>query len=118
MVMFWRIIILVRSWNFKDGGCFKVLFLAKNQRTQRIFFKSYDELQFVKKQQNYTFIVNFRCQKSINFFQSFSFLFKNINLGDHFIVKIFFLNSIFEPFYFLKLCQIFDELTFLVGSFF
>ena len=40
--------------------------------------------------------------------------FKNINLGDHFLV-IFFLDAIFEPFYFLKLRLIFDELTFLVG---
>ena len=32
-------------------------------------------------------------------------------------VIFFFLNSIFEPLYFLKLCLIFDELTFLVGIF-
>ena len=40
---------------------------------------------------------------------------KNINLGDHFIVKTFFLDSIFDPLCFLKLCPIFDELTFLIG---
>ena len=34
------------------------------------------------------------------------------------MVKTFFLGSIFEPFYFLKLCPIFDELTFLIGIFF
>ena len=27
---------------------------------------------------------------------------KNINLGDHFLLKTFFLDSIFEPLYFLK----------------
>ena len=42
---------------------------------------------------------------------------KNINLGDHFLLKTFFLDSIFEPLYFLELCPIFDELTFLVGIF-
>ena len=41
-------------------------------------------------------------------------LFNNVNFGDHF-VKTFFPDSIFEPLYFLKLCPIFDELTFLVG---
>ena len=49
----------------------------------------------------------------------FYLTFKNINLGDRFLLKTFFLDSIFEPPYFLKLCPIFDELSFLVGfSFF
>ena len=39
---------------------------------------------------------------------------KNINLGDHyFFQKI--INSIFEPFYFLKVRPIFDRLSSLVG---
>ena len=32
-------------------------------------FKSDDELRFIKKCQNHTFKVNFRCQKSTEFFQ-------------------------------------------------
>ena len=40
------------------------------------------------------------------------FLFKNINLGDHFLVKTLFSRFNFQPLYFLKLCPIFDELTF------
>jgi hypothetical protein len=35
--------------------------------------------------------------------------FKNINLGDHFFKKLFFLTPIFEPLYFLKSCPIFAE---------
>ena len=42
---------------------------------------------------------------------------KNINLGDHYLLKLFFLNSIFEPLYFLKLRPIFDRLSLLVGIF-
>ena len=38
---------------------------------------------------------------------------KNFNLGDNFLLKTFFLDSTL-----LKLCLIFDELTFLVGFFF
>ena len=40
-----------------------------------------------------------------------------MNLGNHSLVKTFFLDSIFEPLYFLKLCTIFHKLTFLVGIF-
>ena len=36
--------------------------------------KSVDELRFVKKCQNHTFKVNFRCQKSIEFFQKINFI--------------------------------------------
>ena len=35
---------------------------------------------------------------------------KNINLGDHYLLKTFFLNSIFKPLYFLKLHPINDVL--------
>ena len=42
---------------------------------------------------------------------------KNINLGDHYLLKTFFLNSIFEPLYFLKLRTIFDKLSLHVGIF-
>ena len=42
----------------------------------------------------------------------------NINLGDHYLLKtFFFLNSIFEPLYFLKLHPIFDKVTILIGFF-
>ena len=55
-----------------------------------------------------TFKVNFQCQNSTEFFQK-KISSKNINLGDHFLVKtFFFLNSIFEPLYFQKLRPIFD----------
>ena len=53
-------------------------FWAKNQHTQRIFFKSVDELWFIKKYQNCTFKVNFRCQKSTEFFQKILRLRPNI----------------------------------------
>ena len=70
------------------------------------FFKSFDGLRFVKKCQNRTFKVNFLCQKSTEFFQK-KISSKNINLGDHFLLKTFFIDSIFEPLYFLKLGPIF-----------
>ena len=93
--------------------------MAKNQHTQRILFfsKSVDELQFVKKCENYIFKVNFGCQKSTEFLQKQN-SFKNIDLGDQFLEKnFFFLDSTFEPVYVLKSCPIFDELTFLIGFF-
>ena len=36
---------------------------------------------------------------------------KNTNLGDHYLLNFFFLNSIFEPLYFLKLRPIFGWLS-------
>ena len=39
-----------------------------------------------QKVQNRTFKVNFGCQKLIEFFQK-KFLSKNINLGDHYLLK-------------------------------
>ena len=77
--------------------------------------QSYNELWFVKKCQNRTFKVNFGCQKVVEFFQKKN-LSKNINLGDHYLL-FFFLISIFEPLYFLKLRPIFDGLSLLVGIF-
>ena len=53
----------------------------------------------------------------INWIFSKKNLSKNINLGDHYLVKTFFLNSIFVPLFFLKLRPIFDKLTLLVGVF-
>ena len=41
--------------------------MAKTQHTQRK--KSVNELRFIKKCQNHTFKVNFRCKKSTKFFQ-------------------------------------------------
>ena len=61
------------------------------------FFRSVNDLWLLKKFQNPTLKVNFGRKKSTEFFQK----------------KI----SIFEPLYFLKLCPIFDELTFPVGIF-
>ena len=42
---------------------------------------------------------------------------KNINLGDHYLLKTFFSKLNFEPLYFLKLRPIFDRLSLLVGIF-
>ena len=70
---------------------------------------------FFFKCQNRTFKANFLCQKLMDFIQKKSL--KNINLGDHFLLKTFFLDSIFELLYILRLCPIFVELTFLVGIF-
>ena len=58
--------------------------------------------------------------KSIKFFEKYVYL--NISIKEtifqsYFLVKSFFINSIFEPLYFLKLRRIFDELTFLLGFF-
>ena len=80
-----------------------------------IVFWEYGEHQFVKQCQNCTFKVNFLCQKSTEFFRKKK-LFKIINLGDHFLKKLFFLTSIFEALYFLKLGPIFDELALPVFS--
>ena len=65
---------------------------------------------------NCTFKVNFQSQKGTDFFQKKN-IFKTaiLDLGDHFLVKTFFLDSILELLYFLKLYPIFDELTFLIG---
>ena len=63
--------------------------MPKNQHAQSNFFKSYNELWFVKQCQNCTFKVNFGCQKLIDFFQKKN-LSRNINLGDHYLFKTFF----------------------------
>ena len=55
---------------------------------------------------------NVLSKSKINGIFSKKISFKNINLGDH-----FFINSIFEPPYFLKLCPIFEKLKF-VDDFF
>ena len=93
------------------------IFGQKLTYSKEFFFekKSVNELWLVKKCQNRTYKVNFRCQKSTEFFQKISS--KNIILGDHFLVKLYFRNSIFQQLYFLKLCPIFDELTFPIGIF-
>ena len=97
-------------WNFKDGWSWKVRFLAKNQHTQ-MKKCSVDEWQFVKKSQNPTFKVDVWCQKSTDFF--FHFLsFKNINLGEHFLLKTFFSSLKFSTTLFCKICPIF---TFIDG---
>merc|ERR1712008_131028 len=80
-----------------------------------VVFWECGEHQFVKKCQNHTFKVNFLCRKSTEFFQKKK-SFKNINLGDNFKKKLFFLTPIFEPLYFLKSCPIFDKLVLPVFS--
>ena len=45
------------------------IFGQESTYTKDLFFKSVDELQFIKKCQNRTFKVNFLCQKSTEFFQ-------------------------------------------------
>ena len=62
-------------------------------------FCEYNELQFVKKCQNYTYFQN----------QMIFFSFKNINSGQHTLVKTFFLNSLFKAL-FLKSFLILDKL--------
>ena len=53
------------------------------------FFKSANELRFIKKCQNRTFKVNFRCQKSNEFFQKKSHLRISIQETMFFIKNIF-----------------------------
>ena len=64
------------------------IFDQESTYSKDFFFKSVDELWFIKKCQNCIFKVNFQCQKSTEFFQKKSS--KNINLGDHFLLKTFF----------------------------
>ena len=60
--------------------------------SREIFFKKFvDELRFIKNCQNCIFKVNFQCQKSTEVFQK-RISSKYINLGDHFLVKKFFLD--------------------------
>ena len=54
-----------------------------------VVFWEYGEHRFVKKCRNCTFKVNFLCQKPTEFFQK-KFSSKNINLGEHFLLKTFF----------------------------
>ena len=105
------ILMSVRLWNSKDGGVLKYkIFAQESTCSKEIFLKqSYDELWFIIQSQ-------FSMSK-INQFFSKKIWFKNINLGEHFLVKTFFLDLIFEPLYFLKLRPIFDKLSLLVGIF-
>ena len=83
-------------WNFKDGVSLNAKFLSKNQYAQRIFFETI--LQW---------IMVFQKVPKLYFQSQFlmsKIKFKNINLGDHFLYKHFFLTSILEPIYFRKLC--------------
>ena len=85
-----------------------IVFLARQVLKSKVFVQLYSneiavfyiltQRQGLKKCQ-----VNFLCQKSTEFFQKKKKLSKKINLGDHFLLKTFFLDSIFEPLYFLKL---------------
>ena len=76
--------------------------------------KSCNKLWFIKKCQNRTFDVNFRCQKSTKFFaKKKNNLRISIYLRDQFFSRVNFLTT-----FFFKLCPIFDELTFLVGFLF
>ena len=59
----------------------------------------------------------FDVKNQLNFFEK-DFHLRISIYETNFKKKHFFLDSIFEPLYFLKLCPIFDELTFLVGFFF
>ena len=61
-------LISVRFWNFKDGAK-RQDFWQRINILKGICFKqkSVDELRFVKKCENFTFKVNFRCQKSTKF---------------------------------------------------
>ena len=57
--------ISVRLWKSKIFG-------QESTYSKDFFFKSVDELRFVKKCQNRIFKVNFQCQKSTEFNQIFS----------------------------------------------
>ena len=50
-------LIHIRLWNFKDGGSWKAIFLAKNQHIERKLFLKYPLMNYG--------LSNFRCQKSI-----------------------------------------------------
>ena len=50
-------LIHILLWNFKDGGSWKAIFLAKNQHIERKLFLKYPLMNYG--------LSNFRCQKSI-----------------------------------------------------
>ena len=66
----------------KMVGPKKQYFCPRINILKGFFFKSFDELQFVKKCQNRTFKVNFRSQKSTEFKKK-----KNLGLGQIFCPK-------------------------------
>ena len=78
-------IISVRSWNFYDFGF------------------------FLNPSMNYGLSKSAKIVLSKSILMSKIKLSQNINLGDHFLLKTFFLNSIFKPLYFLELHSIFEE---------
>ena len=93
--------------------------LPKTWKQGKFFKKIHWWITVVKKVPKLYFQSQFSMSKINRIFQKKN-SFKNINSEEHFLLKTFFLNhffldSIFEPLYFLKLCPIFDELTFLVG---
>ena len=66
--------------------------------------------QLGEKCENWTFKVNFLCQKSSESFSIF-FSLKNTNLGAHFLLLTLFDNINFSTTLLLKLGQIFDEVA-------
>jgi hypothetical protein len=93
-----------RWWVLKSKA-----FGQESAYSKEFFKKMFDELRFVKKCQNRS---QFSMSKINQIFSK-----KKILLRPLSIKNLFFLNSIFEPLYFLNLHPIFDELTFLVGIF-
>ena len=92
---------------------------VKNKHTQMevIVFLQIHLMTVHQKVPKSYFQCQFRMSKISPIFSK-TFLSKNINLGHHYLLKtLFFLNSIFEPLYFLKLRPIFDKLSLLVGIF-
>ena len=77
-----------RWWVLKS----KVFGQESTYSKEIVVFYEYNELWFVKKCQNHTFNVDFLCQKSMELFWIF-FSLMNINLGDHFLLKSFYLRS-------------------------
>ena len=66
-----------------------------------------DEWGFVKKSKTHTFVEN----------RPIFFSFKSINLVDYYLIKHYFLASIFELICFLRSYPTFDELTFIDRNF-
>ena len=81
---------LVRLWNFKNGGSLNARFLPKNQHAQRKLFWNNPVMNYgLSKSAKIVLSKSiFYVKNRRNFFKKKSF--KNINLGEHFLFKPFF----------------------------
>ena len=83
--------------------------LPKNQHAQRKLFKNDPARNYVLLKSAEIILLSQFSMSKIQGIFSKKKSFKNINLGNHFFLKTFFLTLIFEPLYFLKSCLIFDK---------